>query len=269
MEKLALLLRDKIVVVALKDEERSTAFVHVVHRAGQAGGFEVSANGAANKAGKSVVGIVVNEGGVSGVAVMQEVGRTVEVDDALNRAGLVEVRAHIESGLVTRRAEEGNEVAARRFARRADMGGIKVVFPGVGAEPADRGFAVLDLRGENGVLAEAVPDAGDRAARSRERDARTRVAIAHRPTAAVDPNEERMGFAVVGRQVEVKLLARGAVLNVGKVAERAGSSGRIGIWRSRRRGNNGDEEQRAEERQPMDGGKHKGKGAGRVPEFRT
>jgi hypothetical protein len=101
-------------------------------------------------------------GGVEfgGVAVMEEIGGAKEIDDALDGAGLVKVRADVEVGDLPCHAEEGDEVAAGGGAPNADAGGIDVVLPGVGAEPADGGFAILDLGGKGGVLAETVLDAG-------------------------------------------------------------------------------------------------------------
>ena len=54
----------------------------------------------------------------------------------------------------------GRPGGRRPSAPDADVVGIEVVLGGVGPQPADRRLAVFDLRGEDGVLAEAVVDAG-------------------------------------------------------------------------------------------------------------
>ena len=82
------------------------------------------------------------------------------------------------------------------------------------------GFAVLDLGREDGMLAEAIIDAGDGVALGEEGDSRATILAAAFPGAAVDPDNER-GIAIVpGWQVEIEFLALVPVFDVGQVTKR-------------------------------------------------
>ena len=98
-------------------------------------------------------------------------------------------------------------MTARRSAPDADVVGIEAVFLGVGAQPADGCLAVLDLGGEDGVLAEAVVDARRRVALGDQRDRRAAVLAAAIPAASVNPDDDGQGMVRLGGQVEVELVA--------------------------------------------------------------
>ena len=197
----------------------------MVNGAGFAGFGHVGFNGAAQEPGDGVgCGI---EFGIGYLAPMNEVGRAEEVDDALDGAGLVEVSTGIEIAGVAGDAEEGDEMAACGAAPDADAALVDTVFFGMDAEPADGGFAIFDLGGEDGVLAEAVFDAGG-CVTEREQGARGAIVlVACGPSAAVYPDDERKrGGGLLG-EIKVDLLPGAAIGDVGKVAEDA-NSGRSG-----------------------------------------
>ena len=94
----------------------------------------------------------------------RQVRGTEPVDDALHAAGLVEVPpaslSRVELLHAAGGAEQGDQVAAGRGAPDADAVRVEVVLRGVGPQPADGRLAVFDLGREDGVLAQAVVDAG-------------------------------------------------------------------------------------------------------------
>ncbi len=85
----------------------------------------------------------------------------------LHPAGDAGVGADVEVVHVARRAEQGDQVPARRGTPDADAIGIDAVLIRVRPQPADRRLAVLDLGGEDRVLAEPIVDARDRVAVAR------------------------------------------------------------------------------------------------------
>jgi len=110
-------------------------------------------------------------------------------------------------------------VSAGRGAPDAESGRVYVVLFGVGAEPADRGFAVLYLCGEYGVLAEAIVDAGDGVASGEKSGGASAVFTSRLPASAVDPDDQGQRLGVVGsggslRQVQVELVALVAAWDV-------------------------------------------------------
>src|SRR5215510_8583805 len=89
------------------------------------------------------------------------------------------------------RRKQRSEMTARAGAYCADSVRVVSVCAGMRAQPAYSGFAVLDLRGENGVAAVAVIQAGYSVAQGQER---RRVHIGpglRQPSATVDPDDER------------------------------------------------------------------------------
>ena len=137
----------------------------------------------------------------------REIRRTKPVNDALHAARLVEVPALALKFLdVARRAEQRHQVAASRRAPDADVVGVDVMLGGVGSQPADRRFAVLDLCREDGVLAEAVIDARHGVALSDQEDGRAVVLAARRPTAAMNPADQRQPALGLFGQVQVEVV---------------------------------------------------------------
>ncbi len=156
-----------------------------------------------------------------------EIGGAEVVADGLDAAGLVEVFADIERFHVAGGADECGEVAPCGTAPDAEAGGIDVVGGGVGAEPADGGFAVFDLGGEDGVAAEAVVDAGDGVSALDPILAEGLAVFlaAALPSAAVDPDDEWCRVFGFFRQVEVEGVAFVAAFGVGEIAMGGGSGG--------------------------------------------
>ena len=155
------------------------------------------------------------------------------IDAALDGAGLLEVRAHVEIAHMAGDGEQGGEVAAGAGAPRGDFLRVVAVLGGVRAQPADGGFAILDLRGEDGVLAEPILDAGDGDA-FLEQGLAGRVGLAAGvPAAAVDPDDQ--GTGGLRGEVEIEPLPGVAVLDVGEIAQDARVLGDAGLARWRRR----------------------------------
>lgn len=90
-----------------------------------------------------------------------EIGGAVVVADGLDAAGLIKVIADVKGFHLATGADKSGEVSACGATPDAEACGVDLVCRGVRAQPANGGFAVLDLRGENGMAAEAVVDAGD------------------------------------------------------------------------------------------------------------
>ena len=142
------------------------------------------------------------------------------VDDALHAAGLVEVPAlalqllHVAGG-----AEHGDQVAAGRGAPDADVVGVEVVLGGVGPQPADGRLAVLDLGREDGVLAQAVVDAGHGVALGGQRHGGAALFAAGPPGPAVNPDDQRQPALGLLGQVEVQAVSLVAALNILEVPQ--------------------------------------------------
>jgi hypothetical protein len=128
--------------------------------------------------------------------------------------------------------------------------GVEVVFLAARAQPAERGLAVLNLRGENRLLAEAILDARDDVALEHHAGDGTGKLVAAPPAAAVDVDDERERLVrrLLG-EVEVELLRGVAVGDVGEVAlqpdaggQGEGLRGRLRGQRERRGGEEGKEE---------------------------
>ena len=98
--------------------------------------------------------------------------------------------------------------------------GSRLILLGVGPQPADRGLAVLDLRGEDGVLAEPVVDAGHGVALGGQRQGGATFLAARPPCPAVNPDDHRQpAFGLFG-QIEVQSVPRVAVGDVREVPQR-------------------------------------------------
>ena len=158
VEFLALLQWDERVLVTMENEERRGAFIHVIDGAGADSGDEMGGHGPAQQFVQGGIAGVLS--GIGIVAVMEEISWPEKIDHALHGAGLVEIGADVEGFGIAGDAEQRDEMPSRRLAPDADALGIDIVLPRVGAEPADRRFAILDLGGEGRVLAEAVFNAG-------------------------------------------------------------------------------------------------------------
>jgi hypothetical protein len=89
---------------------------------------------------------------------LHEVGGTEIVHHRLHTVGLIEVRADIKLLRVAGRAEQRGQVPARRATPRGEAVRIEPILRGVRPEPADGGFAVLNLRRRFRELAEPVVD---------------------------------------------------------------------------------------------------------------
>lgn len=101
-------------------------------------------------------------------------------------------------------AEKDREMCSGGGADDGDAGGVAAIFAGVGAEPADGGFAIVDLRGIDGVLSEAIANGGDGEARLGEPLEGEFLAIASGPCAAMDVDDEGWFFASGCGDVEVE-----------------------------------------------------------------
>jgi len=161
----ALLDGDEGVAIAVEDEERGGGFGHVIEGAGGTRLLLMGGDGATEELGHGGIGGIQ---GAGRLAVAKEIGGAEEIDDALDGAGLAEIWAGVEVCGLAGDAEEGDEVAAGGGAPDADAAGIDAILGGVGAEPADGGFAILDLGGKGGILAKAVLDAGGGVAKGEE-----------------------------------------------------------------------------------------------------
>ena len=177
---------------------------------------------AADEFGQRTRGIVgVNDAAFA--AEGEEIGRAAEVHHAGDAAALVQVLAEVSLQLLHAAgdAEHADEVAAGGDAKDGDLVGVEVVFLSMGAQPADGGLAVMDLRGPPGLVGEAVVEAGPGvgSAFSDESHQHARLLLAASlPAAAVDVHDERVRFARRGlREVEVEHLARIAGAHVVEV----------------------------------------------------
>ena len=148
---------------------------------------------------------------------LQEVGRTEVIHHRLHAAGLIEISADIELLRVARRAEHCGQVPARRTSPGGEAIRIDPVFGGVRPEPADSRFAVLDLSGENGVLAQPIVDRGDRETLCEVFQRHPLFLAAHPESATVDVNDQRQIRAVL-RQIQVQLLALVATGHIRQIA---------------------------------------------------
>src|SRR5262245_55523038 len=89
------------------------------------------------------------------------------------------------------RRKQRSEMTARAGAYCADPVRVVSVYAGMRPQPAYSGLAVLDLRGEDGVAAVAIIQAGYSVAQGQER---RRVHVGpglRQPSATVDPDDKR------------------------------------------------------------------------------
>ena len=100
----------------------------------------------------------------------------------------------------------------------ADVAGIEVVLLGICPQPANGCLAVLDLGGEEGVLAQSVIDARHGVALADQRDRRATFLAAGRPTAPVDPDDDGQGVICLGGQIQVELVAGVSASDILQVA---------------------------------------------------
>lgn len=152
-----------------------------------------------------------------GLGAEEEVAGSKVVDDGLDAGVLVEVVAEgaFEGGVVVSGAGEHGEVTAGGDAGDADAGGIVADFCGVGAEPADGGFEVVNLAGELGLVGEAVLDVGDGEAVRDEPVGAGVFAGALLPAATVEGDDEGGVLCEEGEvEVEVESLSVGGEVAV-------------------------------------------------------
>ncbi len=161
---------------------------------------------------------------------LQEVGRAEEIHHRLHPTRLFRVAAlALEIKGAPGGAQERDQVPTGRRSPDADAFRVQVVRLCVRPQPADGRLAVLDLRGEDGVLAQPVVDGGHRVslADQGQRHHTAVFAPAH-PRAAMDPHdygERRGGFL---RDVEVKPLPRVAARYVFQVGVDLDTVGQLG-----------------------------------------
>src|SRR6516164_3036968 len=97
-------------------------------------------------------------------------------------------------------------MTTRASAPDAAVSAIEVVHLGIGPQPANRGFAILDLGREDGMLTEPVADAGDGEALAGEEDAWAAALAAGPPAAAVNPDHDRQRPLALFGQIQIELL---------------------------------------------------------------
>ena len=160
-----------------------------------------------------------------------------QFDHRLHAAGLVEVACVAFEVLhASRGAQQGHQVATGGGAPDADVIGVEVVLLGVGPQPADGRFAIFDLGGEHGVLAQAVVDAGRGVALAYQRYGGATVLVAVLPASAVNPDHQRQGMlGGLLRQVEVEFLQFMSAGDVGQVFEYLDARRRALFFRPLRR----------------------------------
>lgn len=136
----------------------------------------------------------------------EKVGGTEVADDGIDPAGLFQMAR---CGALQRidpagGADQGGEHAASTHSGDGDALRVVAVIIGMGAQPADRSFAIVDLSGEGCVLAEAVADAGDGITVIAEPGKRAGEAVAARPRTAVNKDDERWSRVLIFREVKVE-----------------------------------------------------------------
>ena len=177
-EDFALFHGDERVGVAVLDEEGGIVFGGVTGGVGVVGEFQILLDeGADQLVFGGLGGVVIHGGGV--VRHAGDAGGAIPIDDGLDAGG----------GVVTGGTEIGHEMAAGGGAPEGDAGGVDIVFFGVGAEPAEGGFAVVDVGGEGGFLGVPVADAGAGVALLDEGEDWRLFLGAGAPGAAVDPDD--------------------------------------------------------------------------------
>jgi hypothetical protein len=141
-------------------------------------------------------------GRIDGLGVrLREIGGTVFVDHALDGARLIAIgTGAFELGDAGGEAEHEDEMSAGAAAEGADVGGVEIVFGGVGAEKADGGLDVFDRGGKLMARRKAIVGGGGDIAVFGEFDGESGVAffVAGAESAAVD---EEDGGARSGRRV--------------------------------------------------------------------
>jgi hypothetical protein len=220
---LALGVGNEGVLGAVGGEEGGVAGGDVGDGGGFGGDFGAVLDAAAEEEGFRVVGGFAVDGAFLSDH-GEEVFRAEEVDDAGDLAGLVEVFAEgaFEGFDVATGAEVGDEVAAGGGAPDGDFSGVEVVFFGIGFDPADGGFAVVDLRGPLGFVGEAIADGDAGVVAAGEVGGEVVDAagfVAAFPTAAVDEDDDGErggGFGGFG-EVEVEALTGVFGVGVGEV----------------------------------------------------
>lgn len=227
-EEFALAVGDQWVLVAMDDEEGRVGGIDVGDRVGASDFVRDRLDRRAEELGFRGVG------GVVFLAIRQalgihlgDIGGAEKVDHTGDFGILIGVRTegavhfwHPGTG-----AEDGGEVAAGGGAPNDKAVGVEVVLFGVGFDPADRGFAVVDLGGPWGFAAEAVAntDSGGLAFGHGAEDLTPALGfVAGQPGTAVNEDEDRERFPGFTRfgQVEVELLALVIGAGVGQVGHR-------------------------------------------------
>ncbi len=188
-EKEGLLIGDVLIAGAVDGEDGGGVGVNPIEGAGAEVGVE------------SMLAVTTDEGrdGFGGVATAfvraAEIGTTVEADGAIDAAGLIKMGAFT----FERRdiAGDGEELGPGGTGGGADgthVGGIKVIFGGVGTEEADGGFDVVKREGELVMGRETVGDGGGNVAvlGKANGEGKIALAVAAAEAAAVDQNDTGM-----------------------------------------------------------------------------
>jgi hypothetical protein len=204
-EQLALVEWDGAVVVTVHDKEGRAIFRDVGNGAGSGGFGFVFGDGAADEMTLRRVGGIMRNIAFK-IANLQKVGGSEPVDDGLDAAGVVEiVISTFEFSDAAGGAEEGGEVSAGGGAPGNETICGQTVLRGMSAQPSDSGLAVVDLRGEFGVLGETIVNVGDGKTVGSEGKCRAgAVFAAGHPGAAMNPNDEGQGAVAFFGQVEVQ-----------------------------------------------------------------
>jgi hypothetical protein len=172
-----------------------------------------------------------------GFADVKEIGWAEPVDDGLDATGLLEVvDCAFQFGSATGDAKQRDEMATGGCAPGDEFVWVEVVFFGVGAQPADGGFAILDLSGEFGFLTESVSNLGDSVAVFDETEGWAwGIFAAGHPCAAVNPDNEGKGFVSFLGQIQIQVHGSSAGLTVFQVLQLlcSGWQRRLGVARER------------------------------------
>ena len=135
---------------------------------------------------------------------LQQVGRPIEIAHRLYTARLIELVANVELLHTAAGAQQCDEVAARRATPCAEVVAVEFVLRGVCTQPADGRFAILNLGRENRLATQPVADARDGIAALQLSDGPDLLLASRRPTAAVNPDDERQRPIRFLRQIKIQ-----------------------------------------------------------------
>lgn len=221
---------------AVDVEDGWVVFGDMGDRGGATGFFFVLKDGAAEEEGLwRVGGIVIHGAGV--VAHGEHFSGAEEVDHGIDAAALIEVRADLTLELfdLARGAEHGDEMASGGSAPDGDLFWVEIVFLGARTNPADRGLAVVDLRGPLGFIAQAVGDTDSGVVATGNEGGQTLEAgtlVARPPSSTVDEDDDGEGFVggwFLG-EIEIDHLPRVVIGSVGEVGGDPDIFVRLGSW---------------------------------------